>query len=345
MAHIIQAPNQNKEEIEAYINQYVHKKQLEHEQSKSKRSIAAVIWLLILALCVIAIGALLFKAGLMANIRESVKMTLDRWHNVLWVACAEGKSIFHLVARLVCRLLALIVLLLYFLAPLLVPVLLIGILAAIALFALGAFWSNFSGFDLQEARDEARSKMDDELKRMQAGVDGEERALRAISPLSDECYIFANLDIYYNGGHNETDLIVVSPTGLTVVEVKNYSGELLGDLSDKELIQRKYQSKDEYTEKLESNPVRQIAVPINRLTHYLKDLGISVNIRRCALFVNEKVELHMTDREGLSRTCPLFLLQSPEMLKYLHTDGDHALDSATILRIVDALQKQIQRGQ
>jgi hypothetical protein len=48
--------------------------------------------------------------------------------------------------------------------------------------------------------------------------------------LGDECYVFANLDVKYDGKHKETDLIVVSPTGLTMVEVKNYSGLLMGDL-------------------------------------------------------------------------------------------------------------------
>ena len=87
--------------------------------------------------------------------------------------------------------------------------------------------------------------------------------------------------------------------------------------------------------------MHQIGAPIHRLENYLKHMGVPVTIRRCALFTNEKAELHLTDRKGLREQCPLFLLGSPEFLAYLHKNGSKNLSQAKVLRIVEALKEQV----
>jgi hypothetical protein len=245
-----------------------------------------------------------------------------------------------LAFQLVCKALSLICLVLTWLAPLLVPIVLFALLAFIVFLAYGAYLDASGEFNEEEARAKAEENMDDEWHRIKAGVLGEEAALNMVSALDDDCYVFANLDIKYDDKHNETDLIVVSPSGLTVIEVKNYSGLLIGDLSDLEFIQRKYHKNGSFTDDHARNPVKQVGAPIDKLAHYLKGQGITVTVRRCALFVNDNVQFQLTDRAGLSRSCPLYL-KSPEFLTYLHQPGSHSLRADSIRRIVEALKKQM----
>jgi hypothetical protein len=341
MAHIFRADNQNKKELDDYINQHVEQQRRVHEVGKAKRPRQRFISVCVIIACIAVAAMLVFKEGLLSDIRWGAMDVLARWSDGLWVAGTGGKSIFHLAIQLVCKALSLVCLVLTWVAPLLVPVALFALLAVISFLAYGAYLNASGEFDEEKARADAEGKMDDELQRIKAGVVGEEAALNIVSALSDECYIFTNLVVKYDGEDNETDLIVVSPTGLTMVEVKNYSGLLMGDLSDREFIHRKYLKNGTYTDDTARNPVKQVGAPIYKLAHYLKDQGITITVRRCALFVNENVQFQLTDRAGLSKDCPLYLKDSPEFLTYLHRSGSRALRPGDINRIVEALKKQM----
>ncbi len=341
MAYVFQARNKNREELEAFINQQVQRQRYSYEAGKAKRSRNRIMAICVIVACIAAAAMLVFKDGLLTDIRCMVADVLAHWADGLWIAGNGGKSIFHLAIQLVCKVLSLICLALTWVAPLLVPVVLFALLAVIAFLAFGAYADASDEFDENKARAKAEEKMDDEMHRTKAGVLGEETALNIVSALGNECYVFANLEIKYDGEYNETDLIVVSPTGLTVVEVKNYSGLLIGDLSDLELVQRKYFKNGKYTDGNARNPVKQVGAPIYKLAHYLKGQGITVTVRRCALFVNDNVEFQLTDREGLSGSCPLFHKNSPDFLTYLYRFNSHALQSGDIDRIVAALKKQM----
>ena len=341
MAHIFQARNKNREELEAFIGQQVAQQRLKYEADKAKHPRQRIISICVMVACIAAAALLIFKGGLLSDICSGAKEMLARWSDGLWLAGTGGKSIIHLAIQLVCKALSLICTVLTWVAPLLVPVVLFALLAVIAFFAFGAYCDATGEFDVEKARAKAEEKMDDKLQRIKAGVVGEEVALGIVSKLSDECYVFSNFVAKYDGKDNETDLIVVSPTGLTVVEVKNYSGMLIGDLSDSEFIQRKYHKNGTYTEDTAKNPVKQVGAPVYRLAHYLKDQGITVTVRRCALFVNDNVQFQLTDRAGLSKDCPLYLKDSSEFLTYLHRSGSHTLRPSDINRIVEALKKQM----
>lgn len=341
MAHIFQSRSENKEKLEAYLSQQVQLQRLDFEKEKASRPRDRAIALVVLAACIIAAALLLFKKGLMTDIRWAVMGVLARWADGLWLAGTGGKSIFHLAIQLVCKALSLLCTVLTWVAPLLVPVALFALVGVIGFFAFCAVAAVSGDFDEAEARAKAESAMDSDWQGIKAGVVGEEMALSMVSALGDECYVFTNLEVKVDGKRNETDLIVVSPSGLTVVEVKNYSGVLSGDLSDRDFLQRKYHKNGECTEKWESNPVSQVSAPIHKLARYLKDEGISISLRRCALFVNENVEFQLTDRKGLAGTCPLFFRNSQEFLNYLHRPGARALSQSAIERIVAALKKQM----
>ena len=76
-----------------------------------------------------------------------------------------------------------------------------------------------------------------EMDIRRSGLEGEEAAQGCLSSLGDDCYVFTNLYIPYEGKDSETDILVVSPAGVTIVEVKNHKGVIRGDVSDRKLIQ------------------------------------------------------------------------------------------------------------
>ena len=153
---------------------------------------------------------------------------------------------------------------------------------------------------------------------IKAGLAGEQAALDCMSRLDDDCYVFANLHIPYEGKESETDLIVVSPAGVTIVEVKNHKGVIRGDVSDRELIQDKGR-RDDLEDKRFYNPVKQVATHAYRLAGYLRSRNQPLHVRTCVFFVNPACQLQLSDHNGITKEqCPVFhVAQKEQMLRYL----------------------------
>ena len=341
MAQIYEARSKNREKLDAYIGQSVEQQRSDYEANKKAMPMRRMIALVITAASLGAIAALLFKEGLMSSLWWGFVDILGGWYDALWAIGSDGKTIFHLALMLICRIPALVLLVLISGAPIVVSVVLYGGLGAIAFFAGTYILDSFEVFSEEKAVAVAESRMDSEMHRIKAGVEGEELALTYMQALDDSCHVFANVEIEFDNGRNEFDLIVVSPSGVTTVEVKNYSGTLIGDLSDPKFIKRKYRKNGEYSEDEESNPVQQSRIAGRRLENYLKSQGIRVNLRRCALFMNDNVKFQLTDHQGVSGTCPMFLGYSQDFLNYVYPGGTRPRASGEVSRIVDALKKQM----
>lgn len=174
---------------------------------------------------------------------------------------------------------------------------------------------------------------------LQAGMSGEQAALNCLASLDDNCYIFTNLHIPYEGKKSETDIIIVSPAGITIVEVKNHKGVIRGDASDRELIQDRGYG-DEAEDKRFYNPIKQVATHAYRLGGYLHSKNLPMHIRTCVFFVNPESELRIQDRRGILREqCPVFhVSQMEKMLQYLQSSANH-LSGREFDRSVKLLEK------
>lgn len=174
---------------------------------------------------------------------------------------------------------------------------------------------------------------------LQAGMSGEQAALDCLASLDDKCYIFTNLHIPYEGKESETDIIVVSPAGITIVEVKNHKGVIRGDTSDHELTQDRGRG-DEDEDKHFYNPIKQVATHAYRLGGYLRSKNLSTHIRTCVFFVNPECELQLQDREGVLRAqCPVFhVSQTEKMLRYLQS-GTNCLSERAFDKSVKLLEQ------
>lgn len=70
-----------------------------------------------------------------------------------------------------------------------------------------------------------------------AGTEGEREALSYLKMLSPEYKVYNNVLLRTKGGSTELDILVVSPYGLFVIEVKRYSGLIQGSDADRHWLQ------------------------------------------------------------------------------------------------------------
>lgn len=199
--------------------------------------------------------------------------------------------------------------------------------------AMGPLFLGYTWFDAknrvysieEEAEDPIVKALYDgrDVDILQAGLTGEQAALDCLAALDNNCYIFTNLHIPYEGKESETDIVVVTPEGVTIMEVKNHKGVIRGDASDHGLMQDKGHG-DEPEDKRFYNPIKQVATHAYRLAGYLRSKNLPIHIRTCVLFVNPESELQIQDRKGVLRECPVFHVnQAKQMLRYLYSGATH----------------------
>lgn len=172
-------------------------------------------------------------------------------------------------------------------------------------------------FDDAQARYEARLNMSDKQRIKLAGLEGERDALLALKTLPDDCHIFTNLLIPYEGRTSETDLIIVSPHAITIAEVKNYKESIRGDWGDEHLFNDVQRGETVHTKQF-YNPIRQVATHAYCLKGFLKENGVDVWVNTCVFFPNVEVNLRwVSDRKGVLEKCPVFDFIREDMDAYL----------------------------
>ena len=73
--------------------------------------------------------------------------------------------------------------------------------------------------------------------RARAGVEGENEIYSCLSNLPPEYIVYRNLLFRTRGGSTEIDILVVSPYGLFVIEVKRFAGKIVGSDADRHWVQ------------------------------------------------------------------------------------------------------------
>lgn len=186
-----------------------------------------------------------------------------------------------------------------------------------------------------------------EAQILDGGIYGEEKALNLMKNLSDDCHIFTNLiiprkeyDEFGEAKTSEADIITVSPSGVTAVEVKYYRGSVHGSSSDHQLIHRKYNRNGTHQDELFYNPIKQVSTHARSISDYLKKNGIRANVRKCVFFNHGDFTCMMSDSDGIiSRYCPVFLLEDLEDLYDYVDSGKQVLHQDQIDRIVNVLEQ------
>lgn len=121
-----------------------------------------------------------------------------------------------------------------------------------------------------------------------AGRNGEEIAAENIRRILKEGdYLLTNIGIAYDGRQAEMDCIVVNRSGVFVFEVKNYSGQLVGDEDDYEWQKIKITDAGNIYVKQVKNPIRQLKRQVYLLAHYLQSHRVKVWVEGYVILLHQ----------------------------------------------------------
>lgn len=120
-----------------------------------------------------------------------------------------------------------------------------------------------------------------------AGKEGELQAKKILNHyLNENDLLLNNLNISIHGRNTELDYVVINNNGVFIFEVKNFSGQLVGDEDDQYWNKYKIsRGNKEYIKKIR-NPIKQLKREIYLLKEYLRYYGVDLWIEGYVLFVN-----------------------------------------------------------
>lgn len=127
-----------------------------------------------------------------------------------------------------------------------------------------------------------------------AGIEGEADMEDLLSTLPDAYCVYRDLTIPYDGKTSEADTIVVGPTGVFVIEVKNHRGRICGDAVDKDWIQHKVGRGGTPYQKTFYSPLKQVGTHVYRVAGLLRKSGVGVYVIGLVYFANEEADVQIT---------------------------------------------------
>ena len=160
------------------------------------------------------------------------------------------------------------------------------------------------------------------------GYNGEQKVLQEFEKLPDEYHLFANVRVH---DRMESDLVVVGPSGVFLIEIKNYVGAIEGGTSDRQWTLHKVGRKDTRYEKELPNPIRQQKRNTFIVAQYLRQEGCPVWVMGCTLFPN--IETSWKGR--IPNECYTLI----ETLINNISNQERELSGGTIEKVVEALDK------
>ena len=161
-----------------------------------------------------------------------------------------------------------------------------------------------------------------------AGIRGEEAVVRAIeSVLREGDNLLTNVSVEYDGKPAELDNVIVNKYGVFIIEVKNYTGHVVGSEDDYEWQKFKTTDAGNTYVKTVKNPIKQVKRQIYILARYLEYYGIRVWVKGYAIMLH-----------GNSPVDSDYLLKSVEDIdQAIHTNDRTMLSTNTIERIAKLL--------
>ncbi len=112
-----------------------------------------------------------------------------------------------------------------------------------------------------------KSRKHEDGKRWVKGLEGENIVLEKLNTLPKNYFVFHDVEL--PGGYGNIDHIVVGPTGLFVIETKNYSGKYRINGN------QWFHYKNNQYSKMEKNPGKQLIINILQLKNFLEEANIS----------------------------------------------------------------------
>lgn len=169
---------------------------------------------------------------------------------------------------------------------------------------------------------------DYELPQVTAGRLGEKWATDVIKKvLQERDILLTNINIQYGDKVTELDNVVINQYGVFIIEVKNYSGTLIGNEEDYQWTKRKRSGSGEIYEKQVRNPINQVKRQIYILAKYLREYGIDVWVEGYVFLIDNNSPVHSKN-----------VLESYEDIsRAIHSKTVNSLSSKKILAIQNLL--------
>ena len=168
-----------------------------------------------------------------------------------------------------------------------------------------------------------------------AGRHGEEIAAEIISRvLGEGDHLLTNIEITYDGRRAEMDCIVVNKFGAFIFEVKNYSGQLVGDEDDYEWQKIKITDTGNMYAKQVKNPIRQLKRQVYLLAHYLQSHRIRVWVDGYVILLHQNSPVDSG-----------YVISSlSDIDRAVHTEGKNRLRPKDMEQIITLLQRDADKS-
>lgn len=169
-----------------------------------------------------------------------------------------------------------------------------------------------------------------------SGDEGESLAIAYLEVLDRNFHIIPNAVLKYGEKRSEMDTIVIGPTGVFIIEVKNYKGIIEGNMSDHNLKQTKPDNYGKMFTKTFYNPCKQVATHRYTLNGVLRVSGISTYINICVFFANKDAQLSVNNDNNSD--CKIFQDYS-KLVNYIKS-GKNSLPEDRVRDIINCIVSQ-----
>lgn len=123
------------------------------------------------------------------------------------------------------------------------------------------------------------------IKILEAGYLGEKETLILLKTLPNSFSIISDITINYKNRKAQIDHLIFTPKCIFILEVKNYSGELKGNITDNTLTQIK-NTNGKIISKIVKNPFKQVENQSITLNNIINDNGLNIPIKYALYFSN-----------------------------------------------------------
>lgn len=163
-----------------------------------------------------------------------------------------------------------------------------------------------------------------------AGRRGEEIAAEIIRrALKEGDHLLTNIEISYESRRAEMDCVVINRYGVFIFEVKNYSGQLIGNEDDYEWQKIKITDAGNMYVKQVKNPIRQLKRQVYLLAHYLQDHRIKVWVDGYVILLHQNSPVDSGH----------IISSLSDIDRAIHTEGKNHLRSKEMEQIITLLQR------
>lgn len=166
---------------------------------------------------------------------------------------------------------------------------------------------------------------------LHSGLVGEHRAAKALAGLPQNYTVLCNAKLYVGAQRGEADALVVGPGGVSVVEVKNYAGSLLGEANAPQWRQTRLVKGGKPTEKTLPNPLLQNQRQVQLVRRILGGEGLKCAVTGYVYFTNTYISVHVRGADVYT--------SADDLCRAIQRPKSPGLSAGEIKKAVQVLQK------